>query len=228
MRKSLIDRLDASIAAKSLLDHPFYQDWSAGKLTLEDLRHYAVQYYHFESNFPTMLSAIHSHCPVPQVRQDILDNLWDEEHGPRNHPALWLQFCQALGLPRETVLEGKVYPETHALVDTLSSIASSRPFTQGLAAIYAYERQVPAIAEKKLEGLASFYGIQEPEEVEFFTLHMGLDVDHAEAEAKAISQHVQTSKQEEEVESALADSLEALWRFLDGVYTRCQGVAVRG
>ena len=96
--KDLIARLQDRIDAKSLLTHPFYQAWQAGELSLEDLKDYASQYYFFEANFPQYLSAIHSNCPDREVRQGILDNLWDEEHGELNHRAMWLNFCAGLGL----------------------------------------------------------------------------------------------------------------------------------
>jgi pyrroloquinoline quinone (PQQ) biosynthesis protein C len=34
----LVDRLDAAIAEKHLLKHPFYQDWQAGKLSRQSLQ----------------------------------------------------------------------------------------------------------------------------------------------------------------------------------------------
>ena len=37
--------LDARIAKFDLLCHPFYQAWSAGSLTREDLREYGQYYY---------------------------------------------------------------------------------------------------------------------------------------------------------------------------------------
>ncbi len=39
----LLGKLDAAIAEKSLLKHPFYQDWQAGKLSREALQLYAAQ-----------------------------------------------------------------------------------------------------------------------------------------------------------------------------------------
>jgi len=41
----LVDKIDAAIAEKNLLNHPFYQDWQAGKLSRESLQLYAAQYY---------------------------------------------------------------------------------------------------------------------------------------------------------------------------------------
>jgi pyrroloquinoline-quinone synthase len=217
MSTELLSRLKARIQEKSLLKHPFYRDWQAGRLTLDDLRTYAAQYYQFEANFPVMLSAIHSRCPDPDVRQIILDNLWDEEHGPNNHAFLWLQFAAGLGLTRNDVLHAQVLPETNQLVNTFKEITSTGSYQEGLAAMYAYEAQVPAIAAEKVLGLQHLYGITSPEATQFFTLHMDLDVKHSESEANAIAGRHLTPEQEGNVERALDHALDALWGFLDGV-----------
>ncbi len=214
MTASLVERIDARIEGKSLLGHSFYQAWQAGRLTLEDLRVYAAQYHHFESNFPTILSAIHSRCDDPSVRQAILSNLWDEEHGSRNHPALWIQFAEALGLTAENVRAADLLPETAALVDTLRDIAERGTYQDGLAAIYAYERQIPAVAETKERGLKEFYGLDSWEATEFFTLHREIDLVHAAAEADALAA---TAADEAAIEEAAQRSLDAWWGFLDGV-----------
>src|SRR5438094_3245138 len=48
----LVRKLDAAIAEKNLLTHPFYQDWQAGKLSREALQLYASQYYRHVEAFP--------------------------------------------------------------------------------------------------------------------------------------------------------------------------------
>ena len=57
---SLLNRLDERIENKSLLDHPYYQAWKTGELTLADLQVSAAQYYFFEANFPHCLSCLSS------------------------------------------------------------------------------------------------------------------------------------------------------------------------
>jgi len=219
MNQKLIQRLNERIEAKSLLKHPFYQEWAAGKLTLEDLRRYAAQYYAFESNFPIFLSAIHSRCPVPEVRQVILSNLWDEEHGQRNHAALWIQFAEGLGMDKASVKRAEPYPETRRLVEFYRNIAAHASFQEGLAAVYAYESQVPQVATKKIEGLRQFYGFQDGKAMEFFDLHSSLDVEHSQAEALAVGEHTKPT-QEPAVEAALEKALDSWWSFLDGVHRR--------
>ena len=225
MNQELLDRLHQHISRRSLLSHPFYQDWRAGKLTLDDLRLYAGQYYHFEASFPRFLSAVHSRCTDPAVRQSILNNLWDEEHGEGNHRALWLGFCSGLGMGRHEVVPDPVQPKTQALLDTYGDICSSHSFQEGLGAIYAYEVQLPEIAAEKLAGLRDLYGISSQQALSFFELHSDLDVEHSRVEAEAISGHTSVAE-EPAVESALMAGLEAWWGFLDGVNELRAGATV--
>src|SRR5258707_659801 len=48
----LLEKLDAAIAEKNLLKHPFYQDWQAGELSRGGLQLYAGQYYRHVGGVP--------------------------------------------------------------------------------------------------------------------------------------------------------------------------------
>ena len=214
--QSIICRLDSKIEAKNLLKHPFYRSWQAGNLTLPMLRKYAAQYDHNEVMFPTYLSAIHSRSTSLPVRQVILSNLWDEEHGENNHPELWLRFCEALGMTREEVRSEALLPETQHLVDTYKDITTSASTAEALAAIYGYERQVPSIAGEKAAGLEKFYGITDTDALEFFNVHMAIDPIHADAEARIIEEQAVDEESKVGIEAALERALDAQWTFLDG------------
>ena len=90
-----------------------------GTLPVEAIQEYTRQYYAFESAFPRLLSAIHSRTDDPVVRQSILDNLWDEEHGEVNHAELWLRFAEGMGVEREDVRGAEANDGTQALIDDL-------------------------------------------------------------------------------------------------------------
>lgn len=214
--RSFLNRLGQRIEERSLLEHPYYQAWKAGELTLGDLRIYAAQYYFFESNFPRYLSAIHTSCPDRSIRQNILDNLWDEEHGTENHRKLWLDFCAALGLDEQSVTDSDVSAATQALLDTYSRITSDGSYQEGLSAIYAYEAQVPKVALEKIKGLQELYGIDSEESLKFFAVHSTLDEEHSEREARDLALSTQPDE-EPLVEAALEAALDAWWAFLDGV-----------
>ena len=93
-----LDKIDSDIAEKHLLKHPFYLAWTRGELSKEALTDYAKQYYHHVAAFPTYLSAVHAKCDDQPTRKQILQNLIDEEAGSPNHPELWKQFANALGV----------------------------------------------------------------------------------------------------------------------------------
>jgi pyrroloquinoline-quinone synthase len=211
----VIERVEELIDRRHLLTHPFYTKWAAGTLPKANLEEYSRQYYAFESNFPRFVSAIHARTEQPKARQALLDNLWDEEHGEANHAELWLRFAEALGVAREDVRRADHNEATLQLVDTYRRITSEAPTAAAVAALYAYERQVPAVARAKIDGLRAFYGITDGLGLQFFETHASLDVEHAGAERDIIEEL--RPKDEEAVVAAAADALDAWWSFLDAV-----------
>ena len=218
MHKELIDRIDEVVRERSLLKHPFYQAWSQGTLPLESLKGYAAQYYHFELAYPTFLSGIHHRCADRRIRHLLLDNLWDEEHGPDNHVELWLRFCVALGLERDEVATGQPAEATADLVAKYKALTSDAPLAAGAAALYAYESQVPEVARVKLQGLREFYSLDDGNSVAFFTVHQTLDEEHAEAEREMVLALAATETESSAAIEAVDQATKALWHFLDGVY----------
>lgn len=208
--------LDAIVESRRLLDHSFYQRWSCGELPLEELQTYAKEYFHYALAFPTFLSAAHAQSEDIRVRQQILENLIEEERGPGNHPELWLRFCESLGLDREDVLSHEPSASTRELIRTVRELALSSTL-QGLAALYAYESQVPDVARAKIEGLAEHYGISRPRDIAFFTVHMTADVEHSETARRLIEQLCDGDRKREEAAEAVEATTRALYGFLDGV-----------
>lgn len=206
--------ITACIQSKSLLTHPFYQAWSNGELTHDDLRFYAKQYYALETTFPRLLSRIHSSCENTWIRQEILKNLNDEEFGEENHRELWLRFTDGLGLDREEVMAAKLHPATQRCIDSLMALATDANTSVGLSALYGYESQLPEVSKTKIEGLKRFYHIQDPRTLQFFEVHKDVDVWHSEQEKIMIETLGATT---EEVKAAVEKSCDALLTFLDGV-----------
>ena len=217
MSSTLLARIDRMLEEKNMLKHPFYQAWSNGKLTTEMLREYASQYYHFVKDFPRMVSAVHSNTPDIDVRQELLVNLVDEELGSENHPSLWMRFATALGSTVEEVGSAVPLPTTQELVTTMMDTCRNGEFQEGMATLYAYEAQIPAVSRTKIEGLRKFYGIRDAEAIKFFTVHEEADVHHSRSERELMKRYTSVGK-EEELYAAAERTATALWRFLDGVH----------
>jgi len=211
----LLETIDAMIDRRHLLTHPFYRSWVAGTLPMDALREYARQYYAFESSFPRILSALHSRSDRAEVRQALLENLWDEEHGDANHQELWLRFAEGIGVDRRDVVGAERNQATEALLRTYEDAAREAPVAAGVAAVYAYERQVPPVAQAKIDGLRERYAVSDPRTLGFFQTHATLDVEHSEAERRIVAEL--GPGDEAEVLKATEAALEAWWGFLDAV-----------
>ncbi|MBA2270857.1 MAG: CADD family putative folate metabolism protein [Chthoniobacterales bacterium] len=212
-----LDAIDQQVAAKHLLTHPFYLAWTRGELSREALTDYARQYYHHVAAFPTYLSAVHARCEDQPTRKQVLSNLIDEEGGNPNHPELWLQFADRLGATEVRATEKQ--PETSALIDTFRSVCSDGETAEGLAALYAYESQIPAVSESKIGGLKKHYGFENPKDYEYFSVHVEADREHAAAERAMLEEHVNDANAPR-VQASVDRVLNALWDLLSGVCRR--------
>src|SRR5262245_60222101 len=108
----ILEDLDRLIARRSILQHPFYQAWSAGRLTREDLATYAQAYYPHVAAFPGYLSTTLEGTTDAVVRAELLDNLREELAEPLAHSELWLRFGEAMGADRSTMVSAEPVPET--------------------------------------------------------------------------------------------------------------------
>jgi pyrroloquinoline-quinone synthase len=149
------------------------------------------------------------------ARAAILDNLWDEEHGEANHRELWLRFAEGMGVDRDDVRSSSSNSATQAMLATYWQACTEAPVAAGVAAVYAYERQVPAVARAKVDGLKARYDVHDPRTLAFFEVHATLDEDHSAAERAIIARHGEGH--EEEVLAATSAALDAWWSFLDAV-----------
>jgi pyrroloquinoline-quinone synthase len=214
-----LDSIDRQIVAKHLLTHPFYLAWTRGELSVAALADYARQYYHHVAAFPTYLSAVHARCDHQPTRRQLLDNLIDEEAGSPNHPELWLQFAESLGVSKADAQSTEQWTETSNLIGTFRSVCSEGTTAEGLAALYAYESQIPAVSESKIKGLVENYNMTEPRSYEYFTVHVEADREHAAAERQMLSEHI-TDDNAASTSTAVDRILNALWEMLSGVCRR--------
>jgi pyrroloquinoline-quinone synthase len=214
-----LDTIDRQIAAKHLLTHPFYLAWTRGELSRAVLADYARQYYHHVAAFPTYLSAVHAHCDDQPTRRQLLDNLNDEEAGSPNHPELWLRFAECLGVSKEDAQSTAKWNETKNLIETFRSVCASGNTAEGLAALYAYESQIPAVSESKIKGLIENYGVSAPRDYEYFSVHVEADREHSAAERQMLSEYVR-DENAVPVSTAVTRILDALWEMLSGVCRR--------
>src|SRR5260370_14799277 len=177
---NLLARIAAAIAEKSLLKHPFYQDWQAGKLSREALQLYAAQYYQHVEAFPKHLRVLAARTEGP-LQGLIRENVAEEENPAGPHPKLWRDFAAAVGVGEDDITCCPALPGTQAVVQKFREICGDRPVAEAVAALYAYESQVPESSTTQIDGLKKFYGVKEPAGLADFEVREGAGKKHRAA-----------------------------------------------
>lgn len=217
-----ISRLEECIHKYDLLCHPFYQAWSAGKLTREELREYGENYYPHVAAFPTYLAQLGIRLEEGELRRAVLANMTDEKGGEdafgspeRPHAELWLDFVEGMGGSRVPKLQPM--KEVRKLISWFQRVASEGTPEEALAAFYAYESQVPTLAAEKDRGLRDLYGA-DAKTRRYFTLHTTADVYHSQVWRKQLAKRIEANPEVAEKALAAAEgAAKALWKALDGI-----------
>ena len=205
---SLIQKIDRIIEERSLLNHPFYQTWSDGKLTHEALAGYSKEYYQLVKAVPIFMTQLLNDAP-----ESLCDELDFNQQEEFSHIGLWEQFASGLGIScKELTNYDGLYKTNHAISGMYSLMSS---FVSGSTAMYALEKEIPKISQIKLEGLAEFYGLASEDVTKYFKEHMEADVRHTASWKKVIDGF---SEHDQEIISAAESSVTCQNLLLDSCY----------
>jgi pyrroloquinoline-quinone synthase len=216
--QEFLRELDERIAKFDLLTHPFYQAWSKGELTREEIREYASDYYHHVHAFPTYLAELAMRLEDGDLRQTVLTNLADEKgsHDHSAHDEIWLDFAAAFGAHDVTRHRN---PSTGVadLMKFYHQTAADGSPQEAIAAFYAYESQVPRLAAEKERGLKAFYNADD-NATRYFTLHKTADLEHAASWRQELARQIEAAPESsEKALHAAEQAARSLWNALDGI-----------
>jgi pyrroloquinoline-quinone synthase len=205
----LWSRLDDVQARWNVLEHPFYERWSAGALSREDLASYAGQYRHAVVALAEAADRA-AHAAGAADRAELAAHAGEEAA----HVALWDAFAGAAGSdgPQPAA------PETAACAATWAG--DGRDLLGHLVALYAIESAQPAIARVKADGLREHYGFAAGPATAYFDLHAVRDREHA-AEGRGLIAARLEDADEDALVAEAERVLRANWDLLDGVERLC-------
>ena len=182
----------------NVLEHPFYERWSAGELTPAELAVYAGEYRHA---VVALADAAEQATPLAG----------DEHAGEeRQHVYLWDDFAAAVDAePGPARLEG-----TTKCVTAWTSAADP---LEALGILYAVEAGQPDVSRTKLDGLVEHYEFRpESPATLYFTLHAERDHEHAAESRELLERHARPEDADRIVDAA-ERALIGNWSLLDGV-----------
>jgi len=211
-----LDLLDKLISTRSILEHPFYLSWRHGQLTKAQLATYARVYYPHVLAFPGYLRNAIQCTSDDKTRHDLQNNLADELGSPAPHSDLWLDFAEAMGAERAMVKRSSPCSKAAEAISIFEQL-TARDCASGLSALYAYESQQPSVAQEKIRGLRSSYGITDSKAFNYFTVHATADLEHRQGERVSLARCLHNGESAEKIMVAAEQSLDAYWHLLDGV-----------
>lgn len=166
----LVESIENIVSSRSLLKHEFYQAWNRGELTIEHLRGYAKEYYWAAKHVPVVMDSIRGDMPanLSAIQRATFEKNAQEE---REHIELWERFASALGI---TAQELENYVPSQTVKDAVDLIVEQAElgFEEGVAAMYAFECELPAISKTKIEGLQKFYNLSSEDAHAYFNEHL--------------------------------------------------------
>ncbi len=209
----VLARIDQARRECNVLEHPFYQRWSAGELSAEELGFYAGEYRH-----AVVALAQASDSAAAKAGMEHRAGLERHAAEEQSHVALWDEFAKAARADA-----GPALAETD---ECSRAWTAGEDLLERLAVLYAIEASQPEIAQTKLEGLVERYGYTpEGPAVEYFTLHATLDIEHARQARELIeelmsSEETEAQEQAERMVARATAALHGNWTLLDGVDRR--------
>jgi pyrroloquinoline-quinone synthase len=217
MEKSLVERIDAEVEKRSLLKHPFYQMWSEGKLTVDHLQGYSKEYFQLVKAVPAFVQNIASTNTDVSLAPEIDGNMKEEAE----HVEPWTRFARSLGVPLNELTAYDGASKTGEAVARMMAL-SRMSFEEAVAAMYAFECELPKISRSKIDGLVKFYGLDGKDALNYFQIHEEADVRHAQTWRNILNSL--PAEKQERVFAAAVESLKAQNLLLDSVQEKYVGI----
>ena len=200
----IVERVNAIRDRWHTKRHPFFREFSEGRLALKALGRYQALHYHFVSYALPSFGLFYALAyKFRDIRKAIAENLAEEEglkaipqegHAPRDHNELMFRFCRAAGLSDTEVRNMKMTPAWWARSLYYYNTPRGQAHRVVLAMQTTQEGQTPGlIGEVLLPAFEKHYGFKRTApEIEFFAEHHVADVEHSRRQGELCAKYLDT------------------------------------
>lgn len=180
---SLNTLIDTILHESGYRENPFFKGLNDGTLSKEDFIETQVQFYRAVVFFSRPMAALAAKIPTPELRIEIVRNVW-EEHGEGDfkkiHGSTFTELLFRLaGLKPEDIERRVLWPELRAFNTVLSGACVLDEYLVGVGMMGMIERMFSDISAWIGSGIVA-RGWLSNERMIHYALHQELDVKHSD------------------------------------------------
>ena len=221
-------------------DHPLYWQLMGGEGTKPMLKlHYQQEWEVYVRDFPLYLARILAMNPPADVRQDLAENLYEEETGKltigKPHPELFIYMMTGLGFESTDFEKVRLLPAAQQYRDWLDAVTTSGDWLLAASVVTIFvegsrqdrqevegqaKQESPFEEKVKNHPLVKHYGL----DAKFLQLqkaHSQAESGHRIAAWRMVRGYAESFEEQEKIVRALQKSLELWTAYRDAVQVQC-------
>jgi hypothetical protein len=217
--------------------HYAWPAFTGGMVPAEHLHvHLEQEYATYVRDFPVLVARAYVQCPIPHVRRELVENVYEEETGGiaagKPHPELFLEIPRGLGMDLSRFSSIELLPRAQLFRDALDRATRQRgweaaaavttiflegtPYERGEVDVNAKKRPEPSLEEHPL---VRHYGLP-IEALALTRAHRGVEGHHRSAAWDMMLNDVGVHARATAID-ATKSVLEAWLRYRDEIAEAC-------
>ncbi len=214
-------------------EHPFWNNrlfraFTAGWLTLDDVRYVFSQYAHYSKNLTRFIGAVMANCENDLFRAQLSENLWEEGGGAapeKRHAEIFRNFLRrGLDISDPNAIEFSEFTR-YFVREYLVACLRATPVESSAFLSLGTEGIVARMYEIFVEGL---HRVGIPDDLEFFYIHMQCDDGHAETLEKMMVSYASQPQWFETCAESLNHALNLRMQFFENLFEALQHRRIEG
>ncbi len=202
------------------VNNRFLDRFAAGQVKDEELRTFALEFYHFSRKFPAILAGLLANTADEGEAEEltkILSSELGDGDATKRHELMFRRFLRTLGVEPADAFGSKMLPTTRAYLDGLANLYAGEDHAAALGASFALENMATPMWDKLIPGLEKLRQRRPGLDIEFFTFHRELEHLHEEAMGETLGLQSTDRDLRNRFRSGAEDALDLLAGFWDGI-----------
>lgn len=180
---TLNDLIERVLKDANYRENPYFVNLREKTFDREDFRETQIQFFYAVIFFSRPMAALAAKIPTPELRIEVLRNVW-EEHGEgslmHGHGRTFLEFLRRLdNITEDDVYRRGLWPDVRIFNTTLSGVSVLDDFIVAVGALGMIERMFSDISAWIGQGIVENGWLAEDEMIHY-KLHQELDIKHSE------------------------------------------------